>query len=377
MAKNYYETLGVDKNASQDDIKKAYRNLVKKYHPDLHPGDAAAAEKFKEINEANEVLSDEKRRKEYDFQQEHPNMGGFGGAGGGGFSGFSDFGDIFGDIFGGFGGGRRQTKTKVKGDDITIEISLSFLDAAKGCVREVVYNRNEPCKACNGTGAKGGTAYKTCEKCGGTGQVVYTSTNGFFRSQTVRPCPDCGGTGRKILDACPDCKGKGYIRSATKVSLNIPAGADTGSYLRKAGFGEASTNGGEAGDLIVVIKVEPSKIFKRKNFDLYVSVPISVKTAALGGKVKIPLIDDVMEYAIPEGTQSGKVFFVRGKGIKTSRGTGDLYIEVVVEIPTKLSRAQKKALDDLDDGTEIKQCPKMKQYSDNMQTMYGKDPYQK
>ena len=375
MAKNYYETLGVDKNATQDDIKKAYRNLVKKYHPDLHPGDSAAAEKFKEINEANEVLSDEKRRKEYDFQQEHPNMGGFGGAGGAGFSGFSDFGDIFGDIFGGFGGGRRKAQTKVKGDDITIEISLSFLDAAKGCVREVVYNRNEPCKACNGTGAKGGTAYKTCDKCGGTGQVVYTSTNGFFRSQTVRPCPDCGGTGRKILDACPDCKGKGYTRASTKVSLNIPAGADTGSYLRKVGFGEASTTGGEAGDLIVVIKVEPSKIFRRKNFDLYVSVPISVKTAALGGKVKIPLIDEVMEYTIPEGTQSGKVFFVRGKGIKTQRGTGDLYIETVVEIPTKLNKAQKSALNDLDDNTEIKQCPKMKQYSDNIQSMYGKDPY--
>ena len=364
MAKNYYETLGVDKNASQDDIKKAYRTLVKKYHPDLHPGDAAAAEKFKEINEANEVLSDEKRRKEYDFQQEHPNMGGFGGAGGAdGFSGFSDFGDIFGDIFGGFGGGRRQAQTKQNGDNITVELSLSFLDAAKGCVREVVYTRNEPCKACKGTGAKGGTAYKTCEKCGGTGQVVYTSSNGFFRSQTVRPCPDCNGTGRKILENCPDCKGKGYTRATTKVSLNIPAGADTGSYLRKAGYGEASVGGGNAGDLIVFIKVEPSKLFRRKNFDLYVTVPISVKTAAVGGKVKVPLIDDVLEYTIPEGTQSGKVFFVRGKGIKTPRGTGDLYIEVVVEIPTRLSRAQKAALDDLDGGTEIKQCPKMKQYS--------------
>ena len=377
MAKNYYETLGVDKNATQDDIKKAYRTLVKKYHPDLHPGDAAAAEKFKEINEANEVLSDEKRRKEYDFQQEHPNMGGFGGGAGGagGFSGFSDFGDIFGDIFGGFGGGRSRAQTKVKGEDITIEISLSFLDAAKGCVREVTYNRNEPCKACNGTGAKGGTAYKKCDKCGGTGQVVYTSSNGFFRSQTVRPCPDCGGTGRKILEACPDCKGKGYTRAATKVTLNIPAGADTGSYLRKVGFGEASTTGGEAGDLIVVIKVEPSKLLRRKNFDLYVTVPISFKTAALGGKVKVPLIDETLDYTIPEGTQSGKVFFVRGKGIKTQRGTGDLYIETVVEVPTKLSKAQKSALEDFDGNTDLKQCAKMKQYSDNMQSMYGKNPY--
>ena len=375
MAKNYYEILGVDKKATQDDIKKAYRNLVKKYHPDLHPGDAAAAERFKEINEANEVLSDEKKRKQYDFQQEHPNMGGFGGGGGAGFSGFSGFEDIFGDIFGGFGGGRRQAQTKTRGDDVTLEFTLSFLDAAKGCVREVTYNRNEPCKACKGTGAKGGTAYKTCEKCGGTGQVQYASQNGFFRSVSVRPCPDCGGTGKKILETCPDCKGKGSVRAATKVTLNIPAGADTGSYLKKSGFGEASKNGGEAGDLIVVIKVEPSKIFRRKNFDLYVTVPISLATAALGGKVKIPLIDETIDYTIPEGTQSGKVFFVRGKGIKTARGTGDLYIETVVEVPSKLSRTQKSLLQDLEKNTDIKQCAKMKQYKDNMETMYGKDPY--
>ena len=374
MAKNYYETLGVDKNATQDDIKKAYRTLVKKYHPDLHPGDAAAAEKFKEINEANEVLSDENKRKQYDFQQEHPNMGGFGGAGNGGFSGFSDFGDIFGDIFGSFGG-RRRTEVRQKGEDITVELTLSFLDAAKGCVREVVYTRNEPCKACNGTGAKGGTAYKTCEKCGGTGQVQYASNNGFFRTMQVRPCPDCNGTGKKILEKCPDCNGKGYSRVSTKVTLNIPAGADTGSYLKKAGYGQASANGGQAGDLIVVIKVEPSKLFRRKDFDLYVTVPVSVKTACLGGKVKIPLIDDVMEYPIPEGTQSGKVFFVRGKGIKTPRGTGDLYIEVVVEMPTRLSKEQKDALNRFDDATDVKQCAKMKQYSDNMSAMYGEDPY--
>lgn len=376
-AKDYYAILGVDKNASADDIKKAYRTLVKKYHPDLHPNDKEAAEKFKEINEANEILSDEKKRKQYDFEREHPNMGGFGGTGASGFSGFSGgFEDIFGDIFGGFGGGRSsRTQAKSKGEDITVELSLSFLDAAKGCVREVTYTRNQPCAACKGTGAKGGTAYKTCEKCGGTGQVQYASSNGFFRSVSVRPCDECGGTGRKILDPCPECKGKGYIRTSTKVSLNIPAGADTGSYLRKAGYGEASKNGGAAGDLIVVIKVEPSKIFRRKNFDLYVSVPVSFKTAALGGKVKIPLIDEVMEYTIPEGTQSGKIFFVRGKGIKTTRGTGDLYLEIVVEVPAKLNREQKAALESFDSATDVKQCPQMKQYRDNLQTMYGVDPY--
>lgn len=380
MAKNYYETLGVDKNASADDIKKAYRTLVKKYHPDLHPGDKAAAEKFKEINEANEVLSDEKKRKQYDFEQEHPGFGGgnggFGGFGGAG--GFGGFEDIFGDIFGGFGGGTRsRAQTKTRGEDITVELSLSFLDAAKGCKREIVYTRNEPCSSCRGTGAKGGTAYKTCERCGGTGQVQYTQSNGFFRSVSVKACDECRGTGKKIIDACPDCKGKGYQKKSTKLTLDIPAGADTGSYIRKVGFGEASKNGGNPGDLIIVMKVEPSKIFKRKNFDLYVEVPISFKTAVSGGKIKIPLIDDVFEYSIPEGTQSGKTFFVRGKGIKSSRGTGDLYIIVTVEVPTKLSSKQKEMLNLFDEETDYKNCPQMKQYKDNIETMYGKNPYEK
>lgn len=381
MAKDYYEVLGVGKDATEDDIKKAYRTLVKKYHPDLHPNDKEAAEKFKEINEANEVLSDAKKRKEYDFQREHPNMGGFGGSGfSGGFSGsgFSGFEDIFGDIFGGFGGGSKsRAQTKTKGEDVTVELSLSFLDAAKGCRREVVYTRNEPCSKCKGTGAKNGTAYKTCEKCGGTGQVQYASSNGFFRSVSVRPCDECKGTGRKIIEPCDECKGKGYTKTNTKLTLDIPAGADTGSYIRKIGYGEASKNGGPAGDLIVVMKVEPSKLFKRKNFDLYVEVPISVKTAITGGNITVPLIDATMEYAIPEGTQSGKVFYVRGKGIKSSRGTGDLYIVVTVEIPTKLSRAQKAALEDFDKDFDVKQCPSMKAYKNNMEIMYGKDPYAK
>lgn len=380
MAKDYYQTLGVDKNASADDIKKAYRNLVKQYHPDLHPNDKAAAEKFKEINEANEVLSDPNKRKQYDFEREHPNMGGFGGAGGfSGFNGggFGGFEDIFGDIFGGFGGRSNRAQTKTKGEDITLELSLSFLDAAKGCHREITYTRNEPCKTCHGTGAKNGTAYKTCEKCGGTGQVQYTSSNGFFRSVSVKPCDECHGTGKKIIDNCPDCKGKGYIKASTKLTLDIPAGADTGSYIKKSGFGEASKNGGPAGDLIIVMKVEPSKIFKRKNFDLYVEVPISIKTAALGGKVKVPLIDETIDYSIPEGTQSGKIFFVRGKGIKSTRGTGDLYIVVTVEIPSKLSGRQKTLLDEFENIAELKQCPQMKQYKENVETMYGKDPYGK
>lgn len=380
MAKNYYETLGVDKNASQDEIKSAYRKLVKQYHPDLHPGDKACAEKFKEINEANEVLSDEKKRKEYDFQQANPGMGGFGGFGGfnGASGGFGGFEDIFGDIFGGFGGGRTQrAQTKTKGEDITIELSLSFLDAAKGCKKEISYNRNQTCSKCNGTGAKNGTAYKTCDTCHGTGSVSYTQSNGFFRSVSTRPCPDCHGTGKKIIESCEECKGKGYIKTKQSLTLEIPAGADTGSYIRKVGYGEASSNGGPSGDLIIVINVEKSKLFKRKNFDLYVEVPISIKTALLGGKIKVPLIDETLEYAIPEGTQSGKIFFVRGKGIKTNRGTGDLYIVVTVEMPTKLSKGQKKALEDFDKDFDIKQSPLMKAYKDNMESMYGENPYGK
>jgi len=370
MAKDYYKILGVSKDASQDDIKKAYRKLARQYHPDLHPGDEKAAEMFKEINEANEVLSDEKKRKNYDtFGDANGNMGGFGG-GAGGFSGFGGFEDIFGDIFGGFGGSRSRAQTKTRGEDITIEVTLSFLDAAKGCRREVTYSRNEPCSSCKGTGAKSGTAYKTCDKCGGTGQIQYTTSNGFFRSVQVRPCDECRGTGKKIIENCKDCGGKGYVKTNTKVILDIPAGADTG-------FGEASRNGGPAGDLIVVMKVEPSKIFKRKNFDLYVELPISFKTACLGGKVKIPLIDETMEYSIPEGTQNGKVFCVRGKGIKSRRGTGDLYIVVSVEVPSKLSKSQKKLIEEFDEQGEIKQCPQMKQYKDNIETMYGENPYKK
>lgn len=375
MAKDYYQILGVSKNATQDDIKKAYRVLVKKYHPDLHPNDKEAAEKFKEINEANEVLSDEKKRKNYDtFGDPNGNMGaGFSGASG--FSGFGGFEDIFGDFFGGFGGARQRAQTKTRGEDITIELTLSFLDAAKGTTREIVYNRNETCSSCKGTGAKGGTAYKTCPKCNGTGQIQYTQSSGFFRSVNVRPCDECRGTGKKIIEPCSDCGGKGYKKTSTKLTIDIPAGADTGSYIKKIGFGEASRNGGPSGDLIIVMKVEPSKIFKRKNFDLYVEVPISFKTACCGGKVKVPLIDDTIEYTIPEGTQSGKVFFVRGKGIKSRRGIGDLYIVVVVEVPTKLSKEQKKILESLESETEIKQCPQMKQYKDNLESMYGENPY--
>ncbi len=372
--KNYYDILGVSKTATADEIKSSYRKLVKQYHPDLHPNDEKAAEKFKEINEAHETLSDDKKRKEYDFSLEHPNMN----FGGGGFSGdFSGFSDIFSDFFGGFGGGSRRTQrqTKIKGDDITIEVELSFLDAAKGCKRDVTYNRKTTCNSCRGTGAKNGTEYETCSKCGGTGEIQYTTRSGFFTQVSVKPCDECRGTGKKIKEVCPDYKGKGTVKNTTTVTFDIPAGADTGSYMRKAGYGEASPNGGPNGDLIVVFTVRPSKIFRRKQFDLYVDLPITYKTAVLGGKVEIPLIDGTYTHVIPEGTQSGKVFYVRGKGIKTSRGVGDLYIIVQVEVPTKLSKEQKKNLEKFDDNIDDKQYSKIREYADNFETAYGKKAY--
>lgn len=367
---NHYETLGVSKDATQEQIKTQYRKLARQYHPDLHPGDEQAAAKFKEINEANEILSDPEKRKKYDFELENPGMGGFNFGGDGGFGGF---GDIFGDIFSSFtgGGSSARSEQNKKGQDITLEVELSFLDAAKGCKREIKYNRNEPCSTCRGTGAKNGTAYTTCSTCKGTGQVQYVSGGGFFRSISVKPCTNCNGTGKKITEKCSDCGGKGYNRASTSVTLDIPAGADNDSYMVKRGYGNASTLGGEAGDLIVVFKLLPHKLFKRKNFDLYVELPITYKTACLGGKVKIPTLDDAIELNIPEGTQSGKTMIVRGKGIKTRNTTGDLYVTVVVEVPTKLSRSAKKAMEKFDDEVEVKQYDKLKRYKDSMNSLYG------
>ncbi len=371
---NYYEILGVEKNATQSEIKSAYRKLVKQYHPDLHPGDEACATKFKEINEANETLSDPDKRKKYDFELEHPNMGfnGFEGFGQGGFGGFGDF---FSDIFSQFSSGGEAQDVDRRGEDIQITVDLSFLDGAIGCKKEVKYKRKEACVTCHGTGAKNGTSYTTCQKCKGKGQVQYVSGGGFFRSISYGACPDCNGLGRKIIDKCNDCFGRGYNVTTTIVNLDVPAGADTNSYMRKRGYGNASTKGGESGDLIVVFNLLPHKIFKRKNFDLYIELPISYKVAVLGGKVKIPTIDEVIEFTVPECTQSGKTFILRGKGIKTRQRTGDMYVTVVVEVPSKLSREDRKNLEKFDGGIDKKRYDKLKKFSDDMSSLYGVDDY--
>lgn len=377
--KNYYEILGVSKTATQDEIKAAYRKLVKQYHPDLHPGDAAAAEKFKEINEANETLSDEQKRKQYDFQLEHPGMGadgsGFSGFQGSGFSGFDD---IFSSFFGGgFGGARSSASQGSVGEDIQKEMTLSFMDAAKGCSKQITYMRDCPCASCRGTGAKNGTAYSTCSRCKGSGQVQNVQNTMFGRTVRVAVCPECGGSGKRILDKCPDCKGRGSVRKQETVSFNIPAGVDNNSYIRKRGYGDAGTNGGGAGDLIVVFKVESHRIFTRKDLDLYVTVPVSFMTAALGGTVRVPTLEDTFAYSVPEGVQSGATFMARGKGIKGRSGTGNLYIKLQVETPAKLTREQKQKLTECFSSMDLKQCASMKKYSDDVETLYGVKPYNK
>ncbi len=370
--KNYYDVLGVSKTASQDEIKSAYRKLAKQYHPDFHPGDASAAEKFKEINEANEVLSDENKRKQYDFELEHPGMGQGGGNPFGGFGGFSGgmggFEDIFNMFTGGFGG---EAQTARRGADIQQTVNLSFLDAIKGCTKTVSYTRNEPCSSCNGTGAKGGTAYQSCSRCGGRGRVKFQQDTIFGRTIQVGACPDCGGTGKKILDRCPECKGKGYQRKETKITINIPAGVDVDSSLRKPRFGQA-IEGGECGDLYINFRIEPHRLLRRDDRDLYVTVPISYRTAVEGGKIQVPGIDDTFEMNVPECTPSGTQFCVRGKGVKTVHGTGNLYVKVEIEVPAKLSREQTKKLNEFEDSVSLKSCDKMSKFANSVSAIYGK-----
>ena len=375
--KNYYDILGVDKKATPEQIKSAYRKLAMKYHPDRNQGDAAAAEKFKEINEANETLSDEQKRAAYDYELEHPGMGGFGGGCGGFEGGFGGFEDIFSNIFGGgFGGATRTARSEV-GEDIQREMTLSFMDAAKGCKKTVSYMRNVPCENCRGTGAKNGTEYSTCGKCQGKGVVQQVQNTMFGRTIRQSVCPDCNGSGRQIKEKCPDCKGKGYERKETTVTLDIPAGVNTNSYMKKKGMGQA-VQGGVPGDLIVVFRVEPHKIFVRDNFDLKLELPVSFKTAALGGTVKVPAIDETFDFTIPEGTQSGQVFTIRGKGIRSARGgVGNLILRVLVEVPTKLSKDQKKEIEKLDKEIELKQYEKMRKYADNVESLYGTKPFEK
>lgn len=361
--RDYYEVLGVDRNADEGTIKSAYRKLAKKYHPDMNPGDKVAEQKFKEASEAYAVLSDAEKRKKYDqfghaaFEQ--------GGGGAGGFGGFdfngADMGDIFGDIFGG-GRSRRNSNGPMRGADLRAAVRISFEEAVTGCEKELELTLKDECEKCHGTGAKPGTTPQTCPKCGGKGQVVYTQQSLFGMVQNVRSCPDCQGTGKIIKDKCPDCYGTGYIASKKKISVSVPAGIDNGQSIRIRGKGEPGVNGGPRGDLLVEVQVSRHPIFQRQDIDIFSTVPISFPVATLGGTIRIKTVDGEVEYDVKAGTQTDTRVRLRGKGMPSLRNKGvrgDHYVTLVVEVPTNLSHAAKEALKEYDkeNGNTLNQKP--------------------
>ncbi|MDD5823474.1 MAG: molecular chaperone DnaJ [Firmicutes bacterium] len=347
--RDFYEVLGIHKGASDDEIKKAYRKMAMKYHPDRNPDNKEAEEKFKEVNEAYEVLSDPQKKDMYDrfgHAGVDPNAGGFGGGGFGGFGGMGGFEDIF-DMFGGaFGGGRRRRNGPQKGRDLQKTVTLDFTEAIFGCTKEIELNKNVRCKTCNGEGTAPGTSKSTCSQCGGSGQVSQVSNTPFGRFQNVTTCPKCQGTGYTIDTPCPDCGGAGSTRKSVKIKVDIPAGVDTDSIITLRGQGEPGVNGGPEGDLYIICNVRPHSTYKRKGNNLYLDMPISYDQAVLGDKLKVPGFGESYSYTIPAGTQSGSEFRLRGKGVADPRTgrKGDLYVKVFVEIPTKLSSKEKKAI---------------------------------
>lgn len=360
--RDYYEVLGVDKNASEDEIKKAYRKLAKKYHPDLNPGDKEAEEKFKEANEAYEVLSDAEKKAKYDrfgHAGVDPNYGAGGAGYGGGFNGQGfdfDLGDIFSNIFGGgfggsgFGGGNPNAPQR--GSDTQTSVTISFEEAAKGCEREVQFSRIEVCDECHGSGAAPGSSPKTCPECNGRGQVTSQQRTPFGVIQTQKACSRCGGKGTIIDNPCKKCRGAGRIRKPVKITVKIPAGIDDRQIINARGQGNKGINGGPAGDLRVAVNVRPHPIFERDGYNVWVEMHISFAAAALGCALQVPTLDGKVQYNVPAGTQSGDVFKLKGKGIQSlnNRGRGDELVRVIVDVPRNLNEKQKQLLRELDEA---------------------------
>ena len=351
--RDYYEVLGVNKNATENEIKHAYRKLAKKYHPDMNPGDKNAEEKFKEATEAYEVLSDPEKKARYDqfghaaFEQ--------GGGGAGGFGGFDfgsgDMGDIFGDIFGDFfGGGSRggaRRNGPRQGANLRAAVRITFDEAIRGVDKELEITLKEKCTTCGGTGAKPGTSPETCSKCNGTGQVVYTQQSMFGMVRNVQPCPDCNGTGQVIRYKCPDCSGTGYIKVRKKIKVPIPAGIDNGQSVRIREKGEPGINGGPRGDLLVNVNVSRHPKFQRQEYDIFSTEPITFAQAALGATIKIDTVDGPMEYTIKPGTQTDTKIRLRNKGVPSLRNKnlrGNHFVTLVVQVPERMTEAQKDAL---------------------------------
>ena len=374
--RDFYEVLGVEKGASAEDIKKAYRKAAMKYHPDRNPGDKTAEEKFKEIGEAYEVLSDDDKRARSD-QFGHagvdpnfnPGAGGFGGGGFGGFGGFGDLGDIFGDFFGG-GSSRATQNAPRRGENVATRLELTFEEAAFGCEKEVSALRIENCGSCNGTGSADGSV-ETCSNCRGTGQVRTTQNFMGMQMQSTSPCPRCGGKGKVIKTPCNTCKGKGKVRRTQKIRVKVPAGVDEGQSIRVRGEGCVGSNGGPNGDLLVEVLIRDHPIFTRDGVDVLCEVPISFTQAALGAQIQVPTLDGRVSFDIPEGTQTGTTFTLPGKGIPyvgSSRRRGDELFTVVVETPTRLTKEQKELLRQLDGAME--ETPKRKKFFDTLKDFF-------
>ncbi|EJO5347209.1 molecular chaperone DnaJ [Clostridium botulinum] len=350
-SKDYYAVLGIQKGASEQDIKKAFRKLAIKYHPDKNKGNKEAEEKFKEINEAYQVLSDPQKKAQYDQfgTTDFNGAGGFDPSGFGGFD-FSDlggFGDIFDSFFGGgFSSGGRRKNGPQRGADIETAINLTFEEAVFGTEKEISVNKHENCDTCNGTGAKPGTSPKTCDKCGGSGRIRVQKNTILGSMVTETSCDKCGGSGRVIENPCNKCHGNGKIRKNKKIKVKIPAGVDTGNVIPLRGQGEPGNNGGPTGDLYINIRVASHSIFKRKGFDIYIEKHISFAQAALGVEIKVPTVDGEVKYEVPAGTQPGTVFRLKGKGVPRINSTarGNQYVTIIVDIPKKLNNKQKEAL---------------------------------
>ena len=366
--RDYYEVLGVPRDADEAALKKAYRQLAKKYHPDINPGDKEAEAKFKEASEASAVLSDPEKRRQYDQFGHAAFDGGAGGAGGFDFNNMGDMGDIFGDIFGDlFGGGsrRRASNGPMQGANVRTSVRITFEEAFRGVDKELDLNLKEECETCHGTGAKPGTEATTCPKCGGKGQVVYTQQSLFGMVRNVTTCPDCNGTGKIIKDKCPDCYGSGYITKRKKIQVSIPAGIDSGQSVRIRGKGEPGINGGPRGDLLVEVIVAQHPKFQRQDMNVFSTESISFPTAVLGGEVRIPTVAGDVMVDVKPGTQSGTKIRLKGKGMPSLRSQslmGDHYVTLVVDVPTKLNEEQKAALCAYDQTMTGKERPKDKKH---------------